>query len=176
MSFASWPGHHENMLYNFDSLKPHICIAKHGVYRGIHYFFNSPQKHRSASNEYSQSMFWAEIHVWKISEFVYLNIFIFLDVKISVYLNKHVFVMAIINLQWFELSMSRANFYDPKDVRIIEIRLYKVWLIKPIPVFWLHYIKNLCNAEAMFPNNIWWKGVFMIFLFLPFISFFLYLC
>ena len=43
-----------------------------------------------SSNEYPQSMFWAEI--WKISEIVseYIQ---FLVVKFSVYLNRHVFVM-----------------------------------------------------------------------------------
>ena len=43
-------------LYNFDPLKPHFYILKlgfTGVYR--------------SSNEYPQSMFWAEI--WKISDF-----------------------------------------------------------------------------------------------------------
>ena len=46
---------------------------------------------RGGSNEYPQSMFWAEI--WKISEFFYLKIFQFLEVKFSIYLNRRVFVM-----------------------------------------------------------------------------------
>ena len=32
---------------------------------------------------------------------------------------------AIINPQWLELPMSRTNFHGPKDVRAIEVQLYK---------------------------------------------------
>ena len=46
--------------------------------------------HRGSSNEYLQSMFWAEIR--KISEFSSEN-FHFLVVKFSIYLNRSVFVM-----------------------------------------------------------------------------------
>ena len=64
-------------LYNFDPLKPHFYIVKLG-FTGVYIiFFISAQKHRlwyslepprgGGSNEYPQSMFWAEI--WKISEF-----------------------------------------------------------------------------------------------------------
>ena len=38
---------------------------------------------RGGSNEYPQSMFWAEI--WKISDFFYLKTFVFLAVKLSVF-------------------------------------------------------------------------------------------
>ena len=31
----------------------------------------------------------------------------------------------MINPQWLELPMSRTIFYSPKDVRAIEVRLYK---------------------------------------------------
>ena len=44
------------------------------------------------SYEYPQSMFWAEI--WRLSDFFYPKIFIFLVVKFSIYLNRHVFVMS----------------------------------------------------------------------------------
>ena len=39
----------------------------------------------------------------------------------------------MINPQWLELSISRTNFYGPKDVRAIEVRLYIAYqgLIKP---------------------------------------------
>ena len=61
-------------LYNFDPLKPHFYIVKLG-FTGVYIiFFISAQKHRfgylleppgrGSSNEYPQSMFWAE--VWKI--------------------------------------------------------------------------------------------------------------
>ena len=64
-------------LYNFDHLKPHFYIVKLG-FTGVYIIFHiSAQKHRlwvplepprrGGSNEYPQSMFWAEI--WKISEF-----------------------------------------------------------------------------------------------------------
>ena len=46
--------------------------------------------HRGGSNEYPQSMFWAEI--WKISEF-FIWKFSLLVVKFSVYLNRRVFIM-----------------------------------------------------------------------------------
>ena len=46
---------------------------------------------RGGSNEYPQSMFWAEI--WKISEFCIWKLSGFLVVKLSIYLNRHVFVM-----------------------------------------------------------------------------------
>ena len=47
--------------------------------------------HRGGSNEYPQSMFWAEI--WKISEFFLSENFQFLEVKFSMHLNGRVFVM-----------------------------------------------------------------------------------
>ena len=47
---------------------------------------------RGGSNEYPQSMFWAEI--WKLSEILSEN-FHFLVVKFSVYLNRLVFVMTL---------------------------------------------------------------------------------
>ena len=64
-------------LYNFDPLKPHFYIVKLG-FTGVYIIFlisaqnidcgyslESPRQ--GGSNEYPQSMFWAEI--WKISEF-----------------------------------------------------------------------------------------------------------
>ena len=64
-------------LYNFDPLKPHFYIVKLG-FTGVYIIFlisaqnidcgyslEPPQ--RGGSDEYPQSMFWAEI--WKISEF-----------------------------------------------------------------------------------------------------------
>ena len=46
---------------------------------------------RGGSNEYPQCMFWAE--TWKYQIFFFSEIFHFLMVKFSVYLNRHVFVM-----------------------------------------------------------------------------------
>ena len=64
-------------LHSFDPLKPHFYTVKLG-FTGVYIIFLiSAQKHRlwyslepprwGGSNEYLQSMFWAEI--WKISEF-----------------------------------------------------------------------------------------------------------
>ena len=52
---------------------------------------------RGSSNEYPQSIFWAEI--WKKSDFFFSEKFHFLAVKFSVYLNRHVFVMYSLDSQ-----------------------------------------------------------------------------
>ena len=64
-------------LYSFDPIKPHFYIVKLGFIGVYINFLISAQNidcgysleppHRGGSNEYAQSMFWAEI--WKISEF-----------------------------------------------------------------------------------------------------------
>ena len=72
-------------LYSFDPLKPHFYIMKL-EFKGVYIiFFISAQKincgfsldppHQGGSNEYPQSMFWAE--VWKNIRIFYLKIFIF---------------------------------------------------------------------------------------------------
>ena len=72
-------------LFNFDPLKPHFYIVKRG-FTGVYIIFlifaqnidcgySLEPPRRGGSNEYPQSMFWAEI--WKISEFFFLKIFIF---------------------------------------------------------------------------------------------------
>ena len=77
-------------LYNFDPLKPHFYTVKLGFQGVYNIFLISAQNidcgysleppRRGGSNEYPQSMFWAEI--WKISEFFYLKIFSFLGDEI----------------------------------------------------------------------------------------------
>ena len=95
-------------LYNFDPLKPHFYIVKLG-FTGVYIIFLiSAQKHRlwyslepprrGGSNEYPQSMFWAEIWKKKI-EFLSENFHI-LVVKCSVYLNRRVFVMIFQHNYW----------------------------------------------------------------------------
>ena len=90
-------------LYNFDPLKPHFYIVKLG-FTGVYIIFlisvqnidcgySLEPPRRGGSNEYPQSMFWAEI--WKISEFLSEN-FQFLVVKFSICLNRRVFVMEIL--------------------------------------------------------------------------------
>ena len=72
-------------LYNSDPHKPHFYIVKLGL-TGVYFIFlNSAQSidcgysfeppHRGGSNEYPQSMFWAEM--WKISEFFIWKISVF---------------------------------------------------------------------------------------------------
>ena len=60
---------------------------------------------RGGSNEYPQSMFWAEI--WKMSVFFLSENFPFLFVKFSMYLNRLVFVMECHNL----IYISRKEAY-----------------------------------------------------------------
>ena len=89
-------------LYEFDPLKTHFYIAKLG-FTGYTLFFLFLLKNidcgysleppcRGGSNEYLQSMFWAEM--WKLSEFSFWSENVqFLEVKFSIYLNRRVFVM-----------------------------------------------------------------------------------
>ena len=99
-------------LYNFDPLKPHFYIVKLG-FTGVYISFLISAKNidcgyslepprRSGSNQYPQSMFWAEI--WKISEFFLSQNFQFLEVKFSLYLNRLVFVMDL-HVSLTELSL-----------------------------------------------------------------------
>ena len=90
-------------LYNFDPLKPHFYIVKlgfTGVYiiflifaQNIDCWYSLEPPRRGGSNEYPQSMFWAEI--WKLSDFFLSENFQFLKVKFSIYLNRRVFVMPV---------------------------------------------------------------------------------
>ena len=88
-------------LYNFDPLKPHFYIVKLG-FTGVNIIFlNSAHNidcgysleppRRGGSNEYPQSMFWAEI--WKISDFFIWKFSFFGGKIFSIYSNRHVFVM-----------------------------------------------------------------------------------
>ena len=73
-------------LYNFDPLKPHFYIVKLG-FTGVYIIFlisaqnidcgYSLEPQWGSSNEYPQSIFWAEI--WKISEFLSENFQFFAD-------------------------------------------------------------------------------------------------
>ena len=95
-------------LYNFDPLKPHFYIVKLG-FTGVYIIFLFLLKiidcgyslelpHQGSSNEYPQSMFWAEI--WKNSGVFIWKFSVFLEVKFSLYLNRRVFVMLL--KQWLE--------------------------------------------------------------------------
>ena len=91
-------------LYNVDPLEPHFYIVKLGftgvnniflfLLKNIDWRYPLEPPHRGGSNEYLQSMFWAEI--WKISGGGGGGLsenFQFLVVKFSIYLNRRVFVM-----------------------------------------------------------------------------------
>ena len=88
-------------LHNIDRLKPHFYTVKLG-FTGVYIIFlisaqnidcgySLKPPHQGGSNEYPQSMFWAEI--WKIWEFLSENFHFFLEIKFSIYLNRRVFVM-----------------------------------------------------------------------------------
>ena len=87
-------------LYNFDPLKPHFYIVKPGftgVYiiflisaQNIDYGYSLEPPHRGRSNEYHNLCF--EQKFEKYQNFLSEK-FRFLVVKVSVYLNRHVFVM-----------------------------------------------------------------------------------
>ena len=109
--FWKWPRHvsiTKTYLYNFDPLKPHFYVVKLG-FTGVYTIsLISAQKHRlwvlvrtasqGSSNEYLQSMFWAEI--WKRSEFLSEN-FQFLVVKFSIYLNRPVFILKNVAFRYY---------------------------------------------------------------------------
>ena len=108
-------------LYNFDPLKPHFYIVKLG-FTGVYIIFLiSAQKHRmwvlirttslcgyslelprrGSSNEYPQSMFLSRN--MKISKFFIWKFSVF-GGEISIYLNRHVFVMVWKNRAKFWLE------------------------------------------------------------------------
>ena len=90
-------------LYNFDPLKHHFYTVKLG-FTGVYIIFlisaqnidcgySLEPPRRGGSNEYQQSMFWAEI--WKNIRVFLSENFQFLEVKFSIYLNRRVYVMEL---------------------------------------------------------------------------------
>ena len=84
-------------LYNFDPLKPQFYIEKQGytlfflfLLNNIDCGYSLEPPRRGGSNEYPQSMF--EQKCEKQQSFLSEN-FQFLEVKFSVRLNRHVFIM-----------------------------------------------------------------------------------
>ena len=86
-------------LYNFDPLKPHFYTVKLG-FTGVYIIFLiSAQKHR----------------LWVKSDFFTEN-FQFFELKCSIYLNRHVFVMVIppkFHTLTFSTKMADTNSADP---------------------------------------------------------------
>ena len=111
-------------LYNFDPLKPHFYIVNLG-FTGVYIIFlisaqntdcgySLEPPRRGGSNEYPQSMFWAEI--WKISEVFIWNFLVFLEVKFSTYLHRRVFVMGTLSyapaqmyIAWYDNATTSMN-------------------------------------------------------------------
>ena len=97
--FPSWK--HAYIILTPPPLKPHFYIVKLGftgytlfflfLLKNIDCGYSLEPPRWGGSNEYLHSIFWAEI--WKISNFFLSEYFQFLEVKISIYLNRRVFVM-----------------------------------------------------------------------------------
>ena len=89
----------KTFLYNFDPLKPHFYIVKLGFMGrggggGIHYFSFSAQKHRLWVLVKTASLTHNLCFEQKYEKYQFLSEnFQFLEVKFSIYLNRHVFVM-----------------------------------------------------------------------------------
>ena len=106
-------------LYKFDPLKPHIYIIKlgfTGVYiiflisaQNIDCWYSLEPPHRGGSNEYPQSMFWAE--VWKISEFFIWKFPFFFYGKIFSISCMRVFVMHKTNIYMYLISKALHYLY-----------------------------------------------------------------
>ena len=147
-------------LYNFDPLKPHFYIVKQG-FKGVYIIFfflfllktncghSLEPPRQGGSSEYPQSMFWAEI--WKISIFFFLSEnFQFLVVKVSVYLNRHVFVMSCRVCK----ATSKANIVT----KIVKILLSTVTptgsLVKTFNKW------NTCNKTSEESCKLWYWRIF----------------
>ena len=107
LSYVLWYHITKTRLYKFDPLEPHFYIVKLG-FTGVYiiflisaqnidcgYLLEPPR--RGGSNEYQQSMLWAEI--WKISEFFTWKFSVF-GVDFFLYLNRRVFVMIRISVMF----------------------------------------------------------------------------
>ena len=115
-------------LYNFDSIKPHFYIVKLGFIGVYVIFLISAQKHRlwvlvrTASgggyNEYSQSMFWAEI--WKTSDFL----------SEKQHLNQNVTKEAMCLMQ---NSKDPDQPVQPRSL----IRIFSVWSCRPVSSYFV---------------------------------------
>ena len=125
-------------LYNFDPNKSHFYIVKLGLQGYTLFFlfllknidcgFSLEPPHRGGSNQYLQSMFWAEIR--KISEFFIWNRHI-LVVKFLLYLNRRVFMLFSLNsyslygvFWWTTVTDSRHEMHDPCGP-ITKTRLFR---------------------------------------------------
>ena len=116
----------ETCLYNFDPLKPQFYIVKLG-FTGVYiiflisaqnidcgYSFETPCQ--GGSNEYPESMFWAEI--WKNIRVFLSENFQVLEVKFSLCLNRRVFVMQTILTGLPSLKVCRFSLIPYRTAKI----------------------------------------------------------
>ena len=129
-------------LYNFDPLKPHFYIVKLGftvVYiiflisaLNIDYGYSLEPPRRGGSNEYPQSMFWAEI--WKnIRVFLSENFRFFLVVNVSVYLIRHVFIMLYVFFRYAVFALKSYRF-------CFHVKCYRFLF----PLYYFSCFNSLC--------------------------------
>ena len=116
---------------------------------------------RGGSNEYPQTMFWAEI--WKYQSFLSEN-FHFLVIKFSVYLNRHVFVMG------WDFLQERRNKHNLIFFNIISGLTPRYLSDVPPPLVQKNNPYNLRNANALHPmhanTNLFFFFFFFFFFFL----------
>ena len=125
-------------LYKFDPRKPHFYIVKLG-FTGVYIIFHISARNidcwywlepprRGGSNEYPQSLFWAEI--WKNIGVFVSEKFQFLEVKFSIYLNRSVFVMKRSNMRktTFELRLISLNVCADWSLCCLPEETYDYWL------------------------------------------------
>ena len=147
-------------LYNYDPLKPCFYIVKLGFTEVYIIFIISAQKHRlwyslelprrGGSNEYSQSMFLAEI--WKISEFFIWKFSFFLVVKFSVYLNSLVFVMLLLISSSFEASDHEFIYFIYSYNVLTLSTLSTIFSRRQIEIFFL-YSRDI-SCKLSFPGKL----------------------
>ena len=128
-------------LYIFDPVNPHFYIVKLELTRvyiiflifaeNINCGYSLEPSRRGGSNEYSKSMFWAEIR--KISDLFLSENIQFLVVKFSIYLNRRVFVKD---------SKSKKN---KKKIPGYSFYLEQWWLIADATV-WKNISRKLLNC------------------------------
>ena len=138
-------------LYNFDPLEPHFYIEKLGL-TGVYIIFIFAQNidcgysleppHRGGSNEYPQSIVLSR----NMKNIRFLSkYFLFLEVKISIYLNSNVFVM-LTHLTSFVIAMPKI--YKYKYI-YSALNIYNnVYSLHNIQVRTLHSYSTMFNRGA----------------------------
>ena len=148
---ASGPSITKTCLYNFDRLRTHFYIVKLG-FTGVYIIFLISAKHiecgysleRGGSNEYPQSMFWAE--KWKNIR-VFIRKFSVFGGEISRYFDKRVFVMLVacgITILWPFLSLfitwfQSAKFVWFRNIPHFRLRKYEIWRSMNSNIHWFGF-------------------------------------